>query len=182
MKNATFKIGFLILASVFIFICTAQGQDGTIVFKETFGQSEVKPFTGAETENTWTVTGDSPELRGQGEADHTGDGVGMETKSTGTLTDTMLEATVDAKGSSGYIEFWVLVMDPPESGGWTFQVDSGGGYVTKLSEETASQHEYQKYHYDLEKKDLISNLKIRFQFNHTPERMVLDDIVVVVKK
>ena len=179
-RKDVFKISVMALLVVFVFIGSSPVQ-GKEAFKETFGTEEIKPFTGEGANNPWTVTGETMELRGQGEADHTGDGVGIEAKATENLTDTMLETVVDARGASGYVEFWIKITDAQDSGGWAFQVDSGSGFVTKLKKEKAEQADWEQFHYDLQKGELIENLKIRFQFNHQPERACLDDIIVVVK-
>ena len=66
--------------------------------------------------------------------------------------------------------------------GWTFQLDAGSGYITRLSELTGANHNWQLYHYDLQSSELVSNLKMRFQFRGGQNtcRIDLDQIAVQV--
>jgi hypothetical protein len=140
----------------------------TTVFTETMCSTAVKPWTGTGAVNPWTVTGSYCEQR-TGSNYGTGNVCGMEYKGGTTLnalTSSMVATTngIDATGASGYLEFWVQTLTLDGTDGWTFQVDSGSGFVTRLSELTGSSHAWQKYHYDLASSELVSGLKLRFQF------------------
>ncbi len=66
--------------------------------------------------------------------------------------------------------------------GWTFQLDAGSGYVTRLSELTSTSHGWTQYHYDLQASELVSTLNLRFQFRggSAESRMDLDQLSVKV--
>ena len=119
----------------------------------------------------------------------TGNACGMEYKGGATLnalTSAMVATTsaINAAGTSGYVEFWLQSLTLEATDGWTFELDSGSGYVTRLSELTGSSHGWQKYHYDLAAGELVGTLKMRFQFTgggaSDDDRMDLDQITVTV--
>jgi hypothetical protein len=66
--------------------------------------------------------------------------------------------------------------------GWAFQLNPGSGFVTRLTELTSTNHGWRLYHYDLQAGELVSTLKMRFQFRggSTESRMDLDQISVKV--
>ena len=111
---------------------------------------------------------------------------GLEFKGgTTNLTDSMVATTnaIDARGSAGFVEFWMqtlTISNQFNNAGWTFQLDAGSGYVTRLSELSSSNHGWSLYHYDLQVGELVSSLKLRFQFRggSTESRMDLDQISV----
>ena len=122
----------------------------TAAFTETMAATAVKPWTGSGAQNAWTVTGSYFEQR-TGSNYGTGNACGMEYKSGGTLnalTAAMVAttSTINAVGTSGYVEFWVQTLTLEATDGWTFQLDTGSGYVTRLSELTGSNHGWQLYH------------------------------------
>ena len=101
------------------------------------------------------------------------------------LTSAMLATTngITATGTSGYVEFYIQTQTLDGTDGWTFQLDAGSGYVTRLSELTGSSHAWQKYHYDLASGELVDGLKMRFQFTgggtgDLDDRIDLDQITV----
>ncbi len=157
------------------------------VFLETMATNSSKPWTGGNCTNAWTVTGSSFEQRG-GANYGSGNTNGLEFKAgTTNLTDSMIATSgaADARGNSGYVEFWLqtlTISNQYGNAGWTCQLDSGSGYVTRLSELTSTSHGWQPYHYDLQTGDLVSSLKIRFQFRGggTESRIDLDQISVKV--
>ena len=163
------------------------GGGGTTVFLETMGTAAVKPWTGDGADNQWTVTASvAGHLEQRTQANY-GDGnpAGLEF-GTGTNDEnqTMIETAqaINAAGDSGFVEFWVWAGDLEDTDGWTFQLDSGSGYVTRLSELTGSSHDWQLYHYDLQQNELVSDLKMRFQFRagDQGDRIRLDYISVVM--
>jgi hypothetical protein len=161
----------------------------TTVFTETMCSAAYKPWTGTGAVNAWTVTGGYFEQR-TGSNYGSGNAYGMQYKalvSQNALTAAMLATTnaINAAGASGYVEFWIQAQTLDGTDGWTFQLDSGSGYVTRLSELTGSSHTWQKYHYDLTSSELVSTLKMRFQFTgggtgDLDDRIDLDQIGVTV--
>ena len=162
----------------------------TTAFTETMcSGSAVKPWTGSGAVNAWTVTGSYLEQR-TGSNYGTGNAYGMEYKGGATLnalTAAMMETTnsINASGSSGYVEFYIQTQTLDGTDGWTFQLDSGSGFVTRLSELSGTSHTWQKYHYDLVAGELVSTLKMRFQFTgggsvDLDDRIDLDQITVTV--
>jgi hypothetical protein len=160
----------------------------TTVFTETMCSAAVKPWTGTGAVNAWTVTGNYLEQR-TGSNYGTGNACGMEYKGGGTLntlTSAMVATAnaINAAGTSGYVEFWLQSLTLEGTDGWTFQLDPGTGYVTRLSELTGSNHAWQKYHYDLASSELVGTLKMRFQFTGggagDDDRIDLDQITVTV--
>ena len=162
----------------------------TTVFTETMTATAVpKPWTGLSAVNAWTVTGSYFETRTQANYG-TGNACGMEYKGLVTnnaLTSAMISTTnsINAAGTSGYVEFYVQTQTLDGTDGWTFQLDSGSGYVTRLSELTGSSHTWQKYHYALDSSELVGTLKMRFQFtgggtSDIDDRINLDQITVTV--
>ncbi len=159
------------------------------VFTETMSSTAVKPWTGTNAVNVWTVTGNYFEQR-TGANYGTGNACGMEFKGgsiLNALTNAMIATTsgINAAGASGYVEFYLQSLTLDGTDGWTFQIDSGGGYVTRLSELTGSSHTWQKYHYDLASSELVAGLKMRFQFTgggtgDLDDRIDLDQIAVTV--
>ncbi|MCX6868372.1 MAG: aryl-sulfate sulfotransferase [Verrucomicrobia bacterium] len=141
----------------------------TTVFTETMTATAVpKPWAGTGAVNTWTVTGGYFEQRTQANYG-TGNACGLEYKgqtTNNTLTGAMIATTnsINAAGTSGYVEFWIQTLTLDGTDGWTFQLDSGSGYVTRLSELTGSSHTWQKYTYTLESSERVGTLKMRFQF------------------
>ncbi len=161
--------------------------DEIIVFSESMGAEAVKPWTGDDCDNLWTVTAvQSANLEQRTQANY-GDGnpCGLEF-GTGTNdeNDAMIETTdgISAIGSSGYVEFWLWSNSLEETDGWTFQLDSGDGFVTRISELDGSNHDWQLYHYDLLTNELVNDLKMRFQFRagDQGDRIRLDSIIVTV--
>ncbi len=160
----------------------------TTVFTETMTVAPAKPWTGTGGDNPWTMTGSYCEQR-TGSNYGAGNPCGMQYKSGATLnplTSAMAATSnsINAVGDSGYVEFWVQSLTLDGTDGWTFQLDSGSGYVTRLSELTGSSHGWQKYHYDLAAGELVSTLKMRFQFTGggaaDDDRIDLDQISVTV--
>ena len=85
---------------------------------------------------------------------------------TANLSENMITAAqgIEASGSAAYVEFYLWADGLSGTAGWTFQLDAGTGYVTRLSELTGANHGFQLYHYDLQPSELVSNLRLRFQF------------------
>ncbi|MCX7047485.1 MAG: DUF1566 domain-containing protein [Candidatus Sumerlaeota bacterium] len=158
----------------------------TTVFQETMATSAVKPWTGAGCNNVWTVTaGPGINVEQRTQANHgTGNPCGLEfsTQNSSSALTAMIEtaSAFNASGASGYVEFWIQTLSLSGTNGWTFQLDAGSGYVTRLSELTGSNHGWQQYHYDLQAGELVAGLKMRFQFTGSVQdnRIQLDDIIV----
>ena len=156
-------------------------------FLETMGLTPAKPWTGIGANNAWTVTGSSCEQR-DGANYGAGNTNGLEFKGGATnLTDNMIATTgsISATGTVGFVEFWMqtlTISNQYNNAGWTLQLDSGSGYVTRLSELTSSNHGWMLYHYNLQTSELVSSLKLRLQFRggSVESRMALDQISVKV--
>ncbi len=177
------------VASVVLTYATGSGGTGltNTAFLETMASVSSKPWTGGNCNNAWTVTGTACEQR-TGANYGTGNTNGLEFKGgTINLTDNMIATTssINAQGSAGFVEFWMqtlTISNQYNNAGWTFQLDAGSGYVTRLSELTSSNHVWKLYHYDLQAGELVNSLKMRFQFRggSTESRMDLDQISVKV--
>ena len=162
----------------------------TTALTETMAATAVKPWTGNGTVNAWTVTGSSYFEQRTAANYGTGNACGMEFKggaALNALTGAMIATTnsINATATSGYVEFYVQTQTLDGTDGWTFQVDSGSGYVTRLSELTGSSHTWQKFHYDLASSELVAGLKMRFQFTgggtgDLDDRIDLDQIAVTL--
>ena len=159
------------------------------IFTETMATNAVKPWTGAGCVNAWTVTYASSnpfEQRGGTGANYgAGNTNGLEFKNgTANLADSMVTSTgtINASGTSGFVEFYLTANSQSGTAGWTFQLNNGSGFVTRLSELSGSNHTWQVYHYDLQSSELVSNLTMRFQFcgGLTTNRVDLDQITVKV--
>ena len=164
----------------------ANGQTNR-VFLETMGNTAVNPWIGGYTDNSWLVTGYSFTLATSWNcsADTNVNSCGLQFKEgTANLTDSMMATApgISATGTIGYVEFWIKTTGLTPNAGWTFQVNSGSGFVTRLSELTGVNHIYQLYHYDLQPGELVSNLNLRFQFagGASTNRIDLDYISVGV--
>jgi sugar lactone lactonase YvrE/formylglycine-generating enzyme required for sulfatase activity len=183
----TSKVTDDVNVSMVILTCktnAGNGQEST-VFTETMRTTASKPWTGDGCSNSWTVTGSQYIEQRTGSNYGTGNSCGMQFKrGTTNLTDTMITSTnsINAQGTSGYVEFYIQTLTLDGTDGWTFQLDSGGGFTTRLSELTGLTHGWQLYHYNLQPGELVSNLKIRFQFRggSSDERIDLDQIAVEV--
>ena len=155
------------------------------VFLETMATNAIKPWTGTGCDHAWTVvySGTSPFEQRYGANYGAGNTNGLEFKNgTTLLTNSMAypTATINAGGTSGFVEFYISANSQSGTAGWTFQLNSGTGFVTRLSELTGSNHTWQLYHYDLQSSELVSNLAMRFQFRggQTTNRVDLDQISV----
>ena len=165
-------------------------------FTETFGSTAVKPWTGSTgAENTWTVTGNYCELATNCNYDTLDSSTcGLTYKGQATanaLTGAMIATAngISAAGASGYVQFYLLEDSLSGTDGWAFQVDptgTGNSYVTCLSDSTFAENNqgWQEYQYTLTSSQLVSGLKMRFQFSGGGSgdtgRIFLDDITVVV--
>ncbi len=156
------------------------------VFLETMATNAGKPWTGSGCDNAWIVTGNYCEQRTQANCG-AGNPCGMEYKggtTTNALTGAMITTgnSINAAGVSGYVEFCLQSFTLDGTDGWTLQLDSGSGYVTRLSELTGTSHGWQTNHYDLAPAELISGLKMRIQFTGggpaDDDRIDLDRILV----
>lgn len=158
-----------------------------LVFSETMAMTTAKPWTGTGCDNAWTVTytGANPFEQATGWNYGSGNPCGMQFKQgTANLVESMITTAqgIAANGSAAHVEFYLWADGLSGTAGWTFQLDSGAGYVTRLSELTGANHGYQLYHYDLQPTELVNNLRLRFQFagGAAPCRINLDQISLYV--
>jgi arylsulfatase A-like enzyme len=94
---------------------------------------------------------------------------------------------INATGTSGYVEFHVAASNVAAGQGWSFLLAPDGSNfgTARISELTGSVHGFTKYHCDLLSTDLVSTLKMQFQFfgNNTGgaggSKVQIDDITVV---
>lgn len=149
------------------------------------GTSTARPWTGTGCDNAWTVTssGTSPFEQSTNWNYGSGNPCGMQFKQgTTSLADSMITAAsaITATGSSAYAEFYLWADGLSTNTGWTFQLDAGSGYVTRLSELSGTNHGWQVYHYDLQAGELASSLHLRFQFGGgaVSNRISLDQITL----
>jgi len=182
------------LSQVKLTYISGTGQTVT-VFSESMRSAAAQPWIGDGCDNSWTVTAAAANnVRQTTGANHGpgGNPCGLEfAKGTSAPTDTMAATTnsINATGTSGWVEFWVATKNLVAANGWTFQVSADGGatYATRASELTGTSHAYQLYHYDLAATELTASLKLRFQMagytplSGTPSPIVdIDDIVVSI--
>ena len=174
------------VASATLAYATGSGVTGTNTpFLETMRSTPAKPWSGDGCDHAWSITFSSSNPFEQRAASNYGAGNtnGMEFKNgTVNLSDSMITTTsaIDARGDSGFVEFYLWAAGQSGTSGWTLQLNGGTGYVTRLSELTGSNHGWQLYHYDLQSLELVSNLILRFQFCGalTDNRVDIDQIVV----
>ncbi len=184
--QATDDVG---VASVTLAYGTGVGGLTNTLFTETMAKTNgpIKPWTGGYCDNAWTVTpsaGNPFEQSPNWNHNAGGNPCGMQFKGTtpnlssNTVTTS---ACIVATGSSGYVEFYLQDLNSSTtSTGWTFQVNSGTGFVTRLSGLTGATNGWQLYHYNLQSGELVTNLYLRYQFAGGPatNRFSLDDIVL----
>ena len=181
------------VASVKLTYATGSGTGTTTTpFTETMGTTAVKPWTGSHgLHQRLDRHGQLLRTAHRRQLCHQHTDCGMEYKGGTTLnalTGAMMATTnaINAAGTSGYVEFWVQTLDA----GRDRRLDVPGRFrrqrdlVTRLSELTGSSHAFQKYHYDLAGSELVSTLKMRFQFTGggtgDDDRIDLDQITVSV--
>lgn len=156
-------------------------------FLETMAANAIKPWSGTGCDNPWTVTftGNNPFEQRTGANYGSGNANGMEFKGgTANLADSTISSTdtIDAGGSAGCVEFYLMADSQYGTSGWTFQLNAGSGFATRLSELAGTNHAWQLYHYDLETSELVSNLSMRFQFRGgvASNRVDLDQVSLKV--
>jgi len=151
------------------YACGALQSQTNLVFEATMRTAESKPWSGDGCANAWTVawSGGNP-FEQPGVANYGGGNPnGLEFKlGTANLTDSTITTAqgIDARGTSGYLEVWLWADGLSGDMGWTMQLGNASGYSTRLSELTGANHGWQRYHYDLQPQDLVSNLFLRFEF------------------
>ncbi len=159
----------------------------TVVFLETMASSPVKPWTGAGCNNPWTISfrGNNPFEQSANWSYGAGNPCGMQFKQ-GTVnsTDNMIATTqgIAAAGEAAYVEFYLWADGLTANTGWTFQLDAGSGYVTRLSDLTGANHAWQLYRYDLLAEERVANVRLRFQFagGAASNRINLDQISLTI--
>ena len=158
------------------------------VFNETMRTAQVKPWTGDGCDHVWTVTASAANhVEQRTNANHgAGNPCGCVMRiGTSNPTDTMIATTdgIDARGDEGIVEFWLEAGGLEDADGWTFQLDAGTGYVTRLSELTGANHAWQHYEYELLPAERVNSLRMRFQFRggENGDRVRLDQISVTTR-
>jgi Calcineurin-like phosphoesterase len=176
-------ISCLVSLALFASLRQVEGQTN-VVFLETMATNATSLWLGDDCNYTWIVTGNSFNQSPNWNYG-SGNPCGMQFKQgTANLSDSMMTAAsgVAATGTSGFVEFWIRTSGLTPNTGWDFQLNAGSGFVTRLSELSGTNHNYQLYHYDLLPNELVSNLNLRFQFagGASTNRVDLDYISVSV--
>ena len=160
----------------------------TSVFTETMAATATtsgSSWTGTGANYAWTVTEPSGKnYVTQATSANYGSGNACGLQFTGgdtTLADTMVATTngINVAGTSATVLFYLETPTVSTSEGWAFQINSGTGWVTCLSE-TDSKHGWQGYSYTLTSAQLTSSMQMRFQFtgNSGADTVCVDDITV----
>ncbi len=138
----------------------------------------------------WTVTSSGGDTKQTTAANHgAGNICGLDFgKGSPNPASTMASTTnaINASGTSGYVEFWAATSNLTAGLGWNFQLSTDGTtWNTRLSESAGTNHAQQLYHYNLIAAEMVSTLRMRFQFignstgGPTGPRSQFDDITVV---
>jgi gluconolactonase len=140
-----------------------------MAFRETMAAFPSGTWTGAGADNPWTVTAADPAHVQQGTLSNFGEGnpCGLELRNgTDSQNDTMVETAlgIDARGDAGRVEFWLRADGLGGGDGWTFQLDGGSGFETRLSELEGQSHGWRFYRCELREGELVGALGMRFQF------------------
>jgi len=161
----------------------------TNAFTETMAAtptSGTTSWTGTGANNAWTVTVPSGQYVAQTTQANYGSGnaCGLQFKGGDTtLADTMITTTngINVAGTAATVQFYLQTPSVSTSESWTFQISADGGtsWATCLSE-TNSKHGWSGYSYTLTSAQLVSSMKMRFQFegNGSTDSVYLDDITV----
>ena len=163
----------------------------TTPFTETMGTTAVKPWTGTTgSTNAWTVTGNYFELRTGANYVHQHHGLwpGVQGRHHAQRPDRRHGGHHQRHQCRGHVR--VRGVLGPDAHAWTGPMAGPSrslrtaARLTRLSELTGSSHAFQKYHYDLASSELVSTLKLRFQFTGggtgDDDRIDLDQITVTV--
>ncbi len=167
----------------------------TTVFNETMGTAAATGWTGTGTVYPWTIAFTGPPtspFAQSAAANHTvsgqGNQFGMEiTANAPAIANSTMTTTnsINATGSSGFVEFYVASSGLTGTQGWDFQTSPDGTtWTTRASELTGLNHAYSVFSYSLAASERVSTLKLRFRFagpgaNSVP-KVMLDDIKVVM--
>jgi len=160
----------------------------TTVFMETMATNaaNISAWTGTGCDNLWTVSysGSNP-FSQVTNANYGGNPCVLQfARGTTNLADSTITTvnSINTTGNSGYIEFYLKTANLITNTGWAMQLNTGSGFVTRMSDLTGSVHTWQLYHYDLQASELVSNLLLRYEFagGGNTNKIFLDDISVVV--
>ncbi|MEI6562874.1 MAG: metallophosphoesterase [bacterium] len=181
-EQRAFAFGLALLAWCASGLCRIHAATN-LVFSETMATNASTSWTGADCDNVWIVTfsGSNPFAQGTNWNNGSGNPCGMQFKQGNVnLASNMITLAqgIVATGGAAYAEFYLKTSSLTSNTGWTFQLDAGTGFVTRLGEMTGTNHNWQLYHYDLQPGELGSNLFLRFQFagGATSNRISLDQI------
>ncbi len=160
---------------------------GVVAFLETMATNAVKPWPGTGCNHAWTVafSGSNPFEQNRNANTGTGNTNGLAfIRGTTNLFDSMVTTStgIDARGNSGTLGFYINTTGLSNGVGWAVQLNPGGGFTTRLSETSGTNHNWQLYTYSLQPDDLVSNLTLRFQFSgcSANSRIWLDQISLAV--
>ena len=148
--------------------------------------SGINPWTGTGCDNLWTVNYNGTNPFSQVTNSNYGGNpcVLQFSRGTANLADSTITTanSINAIGSSGYIEFYIKTANLITNTGWAMQLNAGSGFVTRMSDLTGSIHNWQLYHYNLQSTELVSNLLLSFEFagGGNTNKILLDQISAVV--
>ena len=177
------------VASVTLHYSTGTASITNTAFQETMATTGIKNWTGTGCGNPWSVAyaGSNPfdQSTNANYATAAGNTNGLSFKGTASTTN-LADNTVttvnplNALGDSAALDFYLRASTLSGNAGWALQLNSGAGFITRLSELTGTSHNWTRYHYDLQSSELVSNLVLRFQFQSDPaatnNRVYLDEI------
>jgi len=166
-EQRAFAFGLALLLCGTASNCCA-GAATNLVFSETMATNASTLWTGADCDNVWNVTfrGNNPFAQATN-WNYGGNSCGMQFKQgNASLASNMITVAqgLVATGAAAYAEFHIKTSGLTTDTGWTFQLNAGTGFVTRLSELTGTNHNWQLYHYDLQPGELTSNVILRFEF------------------
>lgn len=181
------------VASVTLHYSTGTASITNTTLKETMAANEIKNWKGAGCSNPWSVAyaGSNPfdQSTNANYATVAGNTNGLSFKGTASTTN-LVDNTVttvnpiNARGASAALDFYLRASTLSGNAGWALQLNSGTGFITRLSELAGTSHNWAHYHYDLQSSELVTNLALRFQFQSDPaatnNRVYLDEISLKV--
>ena len=163
-------------------------------FTETFGTMQTTSGhwpggSGTGTDNPWTLGSGTNAFQLRTSANY-GDtrtnACGLQFNCKSSTGDSIATTNgINATGMSAEVEFWVQTVSPSSSDTWALAVNSGTGYVTESCQQLGSSGSWLNYGYQLANSQLVSGLKLQFQFagggtNTDTGTIYLDQITVNV--
>ncbi len=195
--TATLASSSAITQALLTYSTGSGGAQTNTVFTETMANTATGGtggWDGTGANNPWTVTSTAGagNIKQTTAANHgTGNICGLEFgKGSASATATMVHTTdaINASGTAGTVKFWVATANLTAGLGWNFQTatDAAGTiWTTRTNESAGVNHVHQEYTCNLTAPELVSTLRLRFQFvgngtgGPTGPKTQIDDITVV---